>query len=500
MSDQDQGQTMNDQGKSVQANDDFGFEIDADLIGEELAAAESSPSAGMAIPDENTEHEIPGSVDVEPAKGKSGGNGLLIGGGVLVLLLMLGGVGYMGMTILGGGKPASGPSPNDFAQHTSQPASGGASAFGNGDISMDGSGWGADAGSPAWGEESSAMAPGFGGGANTAGFGNEAPAASVGAGTNDPALAALNPVEHVQPSGQPTFGSEPVPANVIEITHGADEPFETMALSEEELMYDQLLAKADQIEAPAEAIVIDQSVIQRQMNSRRFQELESQVEASRNSIGTMQEAVGDMANEVKNLSQLVEQSTSSQKQLAERVDQLAKTVESINSQPDMADMKTLINRIADQATNAQRTANRALENSGAAVQGNTPRQSAAASAPAPARRPAAPAQAATRSPAPAPKPTAATQAPAAAAPAPAVAATAPAPAPAPAAPAGCDVATVSNLWSVKGVNATSAYIVRKSDKAGVFLRAGIEVPGFGKVVSFNPDGRFICTTSGMIGR
>lgn len=480
---------MNDQGKSSQTADEFEFEIDADLIGEHLAdAQESTSGASLSMPEAEAEPEpFDGGTD-EATKGKFGGNGLLIGGGALVLLLMLGGVGYMGMTILGGGKPASGPSPSDFAQHTPQPASSEASAFANGDISMDGSGWGADSGAPAWGEESSASAAGFGGDATTAGFGNEAPAAGVGAGTGDPALAALDSAATASPS---TLGGEPNQARAIEITHGAAERLDPLALSEEELMYDQLLQKANQIEAPAEAIVIDQSVIQRQMNSRRFQELESQVEASRSSLGTMQEAVGNMAKEVKNLSQLVEQSSSSQKQLAERVDQLAKTMESVNAQPDLADMRSLINRIADQATNAQRTANRALENSGATAQ--------AAAAQAPATRTAAPAQAAARPAAPAPKPAAVTPAPAAAAPAPAIAQAA-APAPQTAAPAGCNVAAVSNLWSVKGVNATSAYIVRKSDKAGVFLRAGIEVPGFGQVVSFNPDGRFICTTSGMIGR
>lgn len=473
---------MSDQNKSIQAEDEFLFDADLMEIGENLADAGQSTSAG-----DSAAIDV-GMSDDAASKSKSRSNGLLIGGGILVLLVLLGGVGYIAMGVLGGGRPAPGPSPSDFAQSTTQPAPSGGPSFGNGDISLDGRGWDSGAAAPGWGDAPS-TASGFGDGNQVLNPGS-------------------TPVPPAGPSlaEQSTHDQDLADVRTIEINHGADVAEEHIALSDEEMMYDMLLQKANQIDAPAEAIVIDQSVIQRQMNTRRLQELEGQVEATRSSIGAMQDAVGDIAKEIKGLSKVVEESTANHRQLAERVDQLAQTVESIDSQNDLTELKGMISRIADQATNAQRTANRALANQGAGTQASSTVASSSAPAPATAQgRAPAPAPAPAQAPTPTPAPATAS-APAVpvrqSQPAASLAATEAQPAATTAQPGpiGCDTATVSNLWSVKGVNSTSAYIVRKSDKAGLFLRAGIEVPGFGRVVSFNPEGRFICTTSGMIRR
>ncbi|MEC4242114.1 MULTISPECIES: hypothetical protein [Pseudomonas] len=63
----------------------------------------------------------------------------------------------------------------------------------------------------------------------------------------------------------------------------------------------------------------------------------------------------------------------------------------------------------------------------------------------------------------------------------------------------CGARTVSQIWKVKGVTATGAY-VRRDDGKALMLREDAEVPGFGRVKSFDPNSRTVCTTSGLIAR
>jgi hypothetical protein len=63
----------------------------------------------------------------------------------------------------------------------------------------------------------------------------------------------------------------------------------------------------------------------------------------------------------------------------------------------------------------------------------------------------------------------------------------------------CQARTVSQNWKVKGITSSGAY-VRRSDGEAAMLRIGYEVSGFGRVVSFDPDSRTVCTTSGLIAR
>jgi hypothetical protein len=66
-------------------------------------------------------------------------------------------------------------------------------------------------------------------------------------------------------------------------------------------------------------------------------------------------------------------------------------------------------------------------------------------------------------------------------------------------PAACQANTVSQNWKVKGVSTGAAY-VRREDGEALLLRLDSEVPGFGRVKSFDPNTRTVCTTSGLIGR
>ncbi|NWD58420.1 hypothetical protein HX878_27275 [Pseudomonas veronii] len=63
----------------------------------------------------------------------------------------------------------------------------------------------------------------------------------------------------------------------------------------------------------------------------------------------------------------------------------------------------------------------------------------------------------------------------------------------------CGAKTISQIWNVKGVSASAAYI-RRTDGEGVMVRVDMEVPGFGTVKSFDPNARTVCTTSGLIVR
>lgn len=63
----------------------------------------------------------------------------------------------------------------------------------------------------------------------------------------------------------------------------------------------------------------------------------------------------------------------------------------------------------------------------------------------------------------------------------------------------CGAKTISQVWKVKGLTYSGAY-VRRDDGSALMLRADMEVPGFGRVKSFDPDSRTVCTTSGLIAR
>lgn len=64
----------------------------------------------------------------------------------------------------------------------------------------------------------------------------------------------------------------------------------------------------------------------------------------------------------------------------------------------------------------------------------------------------------------------------------------------------CANSAVSSNWRVKGINKTSAYIVRAQDGQGMIVRKDEQVPGFGSAVSFDRYSRQVCTTSGLINR
>lgn len=64
----------------------------------------------------------------------------------------------------------------------------------------------------------------------------------------------------------------------------------------------------------------------------------------------------------------------------------------------------------------------------------------------------------------------------------------------------CSAKTVSQIWHVKGVSASAAYIRRDVDGAGLMVRMDMDVPGFGTVKSFDPTARTVCTSNGLIVR
>lgn len=307
-------------------------------------------------------------------------------------------------------------------------------------------------------------------------------------------------------------------ANAIDITSGLpmdeaeNEPDVLGGLTAEEQMYDQLLSQADKLDVPVEAIRIDHAVIDRQLDAKRIQELQAAVASTRESVSQVSAVVSEVRGAVSQLSDQVAAGQAQNAKLAERVDGLSSAVANLSaSQEASQDLTALQARIATaerKAADAEKAAKSAAE---IAAKASSARQTAVAE-----RRPAA----AQRQPAVAqrqPAPAAPTPPPASAAPevtklppsAPVATVTAPTPASAPAVAAAkpateekpfCDATRVSSVWRVMGVNENSAYISRAQDRAGLLLRVGAEIPGFGRVVAFDAPSRSVCTTAGLIKR
>ncbi|MEH6688806.1 MAG: hypothetical protein V7693_16270 [Halopseudomonas sabulinigri] len=283
-------------------------------------------------------------------------------------------------------------------------------------------------------------------------------------------------------------------------------------LSEEELLYDKLLDQTEELDVVPEGLVIDESVVRRQVSDKRMSVLESEVSSTRQTIGTLRVTLGAVQEQVKDMADVISKSSTEQSELRKSIQSIGSAVDEMSKEQSnlMIDLNKKIELVTSIATVAQQDAKSAKDislSSASVARRSSPeaRPQAVPSKPVvdvqPVREPE-------------PEPVVAAAKPARPAPV-----TRPVEAPQPVKPTeisstarrssqvsetnqanGCSSQTVSAIWRVKGVNTTSAYVTRAQDRTGIILRKGVQVPGFGNVVSFNSDARSVCTTAGLIQR
>lgn len=274
--------------------------------------------------------------------------------------------------------------------------------------------------------------------------------------------------------------------------------------TEEDAMYDNLLSQASKLDVPNGAIKIDSSVVSQTLAARRLEALEVDVGSAHKDVEEMKQAVQTLQSQVSQISSTVSASQANNEKLIGAIEALTKDVAD-SSKRHEAELAALNKKVEGVSAEAKKAVG---AQAAAKVQAVTSAQVVAAP------RPAVPVQqvaqqqqsASTRAPTQAlaaPKPTVA------ASPSPAVtlpkplevrSVTAPVMVERPNVPTQCDGRFVSSNWRVKGINDTSAYVVRVQDGASLLVRSGMQIPGFGEVQSFDRTNRAICTTQGLVRR
>lgn len=254
-------------------------------------------------------------------------------------------------------------------------------------------------------------------------------------------------------------------------------------ISDEERMYDKILAEASVLDAPHEAIKIDRNVVTMELQVKRMNRIEMEVADTRESLKDVRDVIGAIREQTSAISKALEDSNVNNKRLGDDIKQLSVKVESqIESQKaDIAALKADLKNI--EAGKVSSVAQVAVAQ--VAVNEQTVTKTESAQEPAvKGKVDSTVAQKTVNLPAPTARPVTVK--------APAVRA--------PVARAECATTKVSENWRVKGVTPSSAYVERVQDGQGLLLKAGVSLPGFGTVKSFNPVERSVCTTSGIVRR
>lgn len=267
------------------------------------------------------------------------------------------------------------------------------------------------------------------------------------------------------------------------------------AVTEEERLYDSLLTSVEGMDVPPEAIKIDHRVVNRTLESQRIGGLEADLESARQAITVVNHSVDGIREQVASFAQAIERNSKDQASVMASLAQLSKELKKVSDNQDKE-----IKALRDAVAKAQARADQAVSQAGDAKK---VAQTAKAERPAPAAkvvqashtqtpaaaRPVQPTHAAMPAKVFTERPTP-----------PTVQATSPVGGTNSNLPAQCDGRQVSSVWRVKGVNSQSAYIVRSQDQEGLYLKLGLDVPGYGQVLGFDASNRAVCTTSGLIRR
>jgi len=317
--------------------------------------------------------------------------------------------------------------------------------------------------------------------------------------TYNPDDVAVQPVtaeaQVVQPVGGDVQGMQPAQAKPDSLTA-------------EDKLYDDLLSSMDGMDVPPEAIKIDETVVKRKLETQRLSTMEQELQQARASVAEVKGAVDSMKAQLNGFAQVIEKNSADQAKVSESISKLADSVAAANAQHerDLKELKSAIAAAEKRAKNAESTASEAKSTAQkGATREVVVREVVKQAPPTPAPSQVAPvmqqpAQVAPPQPQanvanftvkametiPQPK-------------------TVIAPVQADAAassvlPSHCDGSRVSANWKVKGVNSQSAYVIRPQDKQGMYLKVGVEVPGYGQVQAFDPGSRSVCTTNGLIRR
>jgi hypothetical protein len=296
------------------------------------------------------------------------------------------------------------------------------------------------------------------------------------------------------------------------VTYGADKPasstFPVSAQPDsEEQIYDQALNSLKDTNVPAAAIKIDTGVVREQARENDMKELRATVDATRGDLNQIRQVVGSLKDQIGTLGAAIGERDNAQKELQQSVNNLTAAVKEQNASQakqnkDVEEVRNALKGYGAELKELQASDRAAVRE----------RMAARRQAPAPTAHQANSAAIADVAPVPvAPKP--AVRPLAVVAPAPAVDSVQPRlqerevsqpvqpAAVEPARAVGCAAGSrsVSANWRVKGVNETSAYLVR-TDGTGLYVRKGTPVSGFGTVTGFDPQTRSVCTTDGTVPR
>lgn len=296
------------------------------------------------------------------------------------------------------------------------------------------------------------------------------------------------------------------------VTYGADKPASTAAPvsaqpDSEEQIYDQALNSLKDTNVPAAAIKIDTGVVREQARENDMKELRATVDATRGDLTQIRQVVGSLKDQIGTLGAAIGERDNAQKELQESVNNLTAALKEQNASQakqskDVEEVRNTLKGFGAELKDLQASDRAAVRE----------RVAARRQAPAPAAHQATAAAISDSIPVPvAPKP--APRSFAAVAPVPAIDPVQPRPqereVAQPVQQVAADVAravgcaagsrSVSANWRVKGVNETSAYLVR-TDGTGLYVRKGTPVSGFGTVTGFDPQTRSVCTTDGTVPR
>lgn len=255
----------------------------------------------------------------------------------------------------------------------------------------------------------------------------------------------------------------------------------THQVSDEERMYDNILAEASMIDAPHEAIKIDRNVVTMELQVKRISRAEMDIADTRKSLSDIVGVIGEIRQQTSEIAKAIEINNADSKRFSNEIKQLTAKVEGqIEAQnSDIAQIRVEIKNIAEKPAVQVVAKVEPKAKPTVAAKPAQAEKSAASNKVAEAAM-----KKAVSLPAPKPRPV-----------------TVKAPTPrAPAARATCSASKVSDNWRVKGVTPSSAYVERIQDGQGLLLKAGVSLPGFGTVESFNPVERSVCTTNGIVRR
>lgn len=292
-----------------------------------------------------------------------------------------------------------------------------------------------------------------------------------------------DPASESLDEGLASASNEDESAPQTPLTHvAAEHPGATVGSNAEDQAYDDIVDQASKLNVPGSAIKIDDNVVRQSLAQQGAVLAEASVQQDRKQIAELRAISSEMQNSLKSLSASLEQIAKAQEKNSKEQERVSASVAAMAS-----DLKALHGTVDTNKKEFNRTLSDAIQRAKVNLEAKATKPVAIAKAPSVAKAPmvkpepevinvqlpphqrvvtqVAPNYEESRNP-----------------------------------PEKCANSAVSSNWRVKGINKTSAYIVRAQDGQGMIVRKDEQVPGFGSAVSFDRYSRQVCTTSGLINR